>query len=122
MALSQAKKSGIQILPKSALLAQALQQVSKLSSKRQDAIGAQLLDILDDQHDPASDRFQALIEIKYTRGLAPPELAELQRLEAIFEKRDEPFYRPILERIAQLPHASDPQKTRARSRTKIPRS
>ena len=115
MALAQAKKTGIKILPKSALLAQALQQVSKLSGKRQDAIGAQLLEMLDDQPDPASARFQELIELKYTRGLTALEVAELQQLEAMFEKREEPFYRPILKRIAQLPDlAEDRRTTRSR--------
>jgi hypothetical protein len=122
MALSQSKKGGAVVPPKSALLAQALQQISKLSGKRQDAIALQLLEILEDTPEPASARFQALIEFKYTRGLTQAEATELKSLEALFEKREEPFYRPILERVAQMPDLQDEKKTPVSVRRHTPRT
>ena len=97
MALSSGKK---EIRPKSTLLEQALKRVVTLPRKRQDAIAVQILDTLEEKSDPASARFQALIENKYTLGLTAEESSELDRLETVFRKSDETFYRPILERLA----------------------
>jgi hypothetical protein len=85
---------------KSALLGKALARVAALPRNRQDAIAVQILEALD--HSPAPDalRHQALIEKKYTQGLTSEDAQELAELEAGFDRRDEAFYAPILERVA----------------------
>ena len=59
--------------------------------------------LVDITPDLASERFQALIEFKYTRGLTIAEEAELLRLEALLEERDARFYRAILDRLSGRP-------------------
>lgn len=81
------------------LLDEALKRVSALPRVRQDAIAAQIIETLDSQSDKAAIRFHQLIEQKYTIGLNAAEVAELDRLEAGFQRQDEKFYAPILERI-----------------------
>lgn len=49
--------------------------------------------------DPAVDRFQQLVEVKYTRGLTSAETAEMERLEAEFVEAEEAYYRPIIDRV-----------------------
>ena len=102
MAVSPGKKASLTPAPKSALLAQALQEVSQLSQKRQDTIALQILDIIHDKPDPTIQRYQDLVEYKYTRGLSEDETAELKRLDAELEKGDEEFYAPILARLRHL--------------------
>ena len=97
MALSLGKKEtrlvgGKAGRPKSALLEQAFKRASRLSRERQDAIALHVLDTLRNKPDPAVERFQSLIENKYTRGLTAAENTELDRLEADFRKSDETFY------------------------------
>ena len=45
------------------------------------------------------ERFQELVELKYTKGLASAELTEMDRLEAGFHDSDAAFYGPILDRV-----------------------
>ena len=47
----------------------------------------------------ASDQYQRLVNKKYVNGLSSEEENELARLFSILEKADEPFYRPIIERL-----------------------
>ena len=101
MGLSPSKKSGSQTSAKSALLAQGFREVSKLGEKQQEVIAAQILDMVRDTCDPAVKRYQDLVELKYTRGLTPEEIAEVNVLEAGFQERDEEFYGPILARVRQ---------------------
>jgi len=83
----------------------ALGLVSQLSRPQQDAIAAQIVDLVEHQPDPASMRFQWLIEQKYIRGLNAAEVAEIEQLESEFQKQDEVFYRPILDRLVDANHS-----------------
>ncbi len=59
--------------------------------------------------DPATTRFQKLIEAKYTRGLSQKEKKELAAIESKLEEAAEEFYRPILARARE---ALDQKKAR----------
>ena len=97
MATSPAKIEAVEL--KSTLLDEALRQVATLSRGRQDTIARRILDELVTPQDPQAARFQSLVEAKYTSGLTAAESAEFAALEAGFQKADEKFYRPILERV-----------------------
>ena len=89
-----------QKMRKPALLDVAIQEVKALSPKRQDAIAEAILILADspEEADPTTLRFQALIEAKYTRGLTPAELLEIDELEAAFCESDQAYYGPMIAR------------------------
>ncbi|MFN0101294.1 MAG: hypothetical protein ACKV2U_04290 [Bryobacteraceae bacterium] len=114
MAGSVAKKAPPRVdlaaRPKNAPISQALKRIAELPPDAQDTIGALILETLDTTADSAVERFQSLIEQKYTRGLNSLEAGELLRLEAEFRKSDECFYAPLLERVASRTGAVAPRR------------
>lgn len=84
---------------KTKLLSTAIKRVQALPPERQNAIAEVILAELQNEPDPATARFQQLIQTKYTKGLTAHEAAELKTIEASFYATDELFYRPILDRV-----------------------
>lgn len=80
-------------------LSAAIKRVQALPPERQNAIAEVILAELQNEPDPATLRFQQLIQTKYTKGLTAHEVDELKRIEASFYATDELFYRPIIERV-----------------------
>ncbi|MCC6537065.1 MAG: sigma-70 family RNA polymerase sigma factor [Bryobacterales bacterium] len=69
-----------------------------LSAAKQEGMATTVLAEESAQTDSTTQRFQELIEAKYTRGLTINENRELANLEARLDENDASFYAPTLER------------------------
>lgn len=87
------------------LFEDAIDKLSALPPLRQIEIAEEVLAVLGHDPSPSTTRFQELVEAKYTRGLTPPESAEMETLESTFRDSDERFYAPLIER-AKAKHAA----------------
>ena len=84
-----------------------IEQVKVLPGAGQDAIAEKLR--AEAEADPNTIRFQQLVEANYTRSLSPKEKVEMRALESRLRDTDEPFYRPILDRLTSRRLAKKPR-------------